>query len=412
VRGAVRVITPGDTLGGRYRVVRLLGEGAMGAVYEAEHALIGRRVALKVLHERFSASAEAVERFHAEARATAAIGHPHIVDVLDFGSDAGRPYLVMELLRGETLAERLSRSPALDATAACRIVGEVLSGVAAAHEIGVVHRDLKPENIILTRGERAKVVDFGVSKFREAEGAARGRTREGMLLGTPGYIAPEQWIGAPSVDHRADLFSVGVILYELLTGGLPYEGSTRAELYQEMVHGDAPPPTPSGIAPECPAALDAIALRAVHRDPAQRFQSAGEFLASLLPHGAAASSGRFDAQTAPPATVAPRPAPRRTSHPTLLDPRPGAARGALRGTVLATLVALTLALSVAVATARSRTAPPPAAVTPPRAAAPPAPSPAPAPPVSATPAPPPAAAPVERARAHRHHARPRITHRW
>ncbi len=406
------MITPGDTLGGRYRVVRLLGEGAMGAVYEAEHALIGRRVALKVLHERFSASAEAVERFHAEARATAAIGHPHIVDVLDFGSDTGRPYLVMELLRGETLAERLSRSPALDATAACRVVGEVLSGVAAAHEIGVVHRDLKPENIILTRGERAKVVDFGVSKFREAEGAARGRTREGMLLGTPGYIAPEQWIGAPSVDHRADLFSVGVILYELLTGGLPYEGSTRAELYQEMVHGDAPPPTPSSIAPECPAALDAIALRAVHRDPAQRFQSAGDFLAALLPHGAAVSSGRFEAQPAPPATVAPLPASPRTSLPTMLDPRPAPARGALRGTVLATLLALALALSVAVATARGRS-PAPSPVPPPApvVAAPSPPSP-PAAPAAVVPPPPPPAAPVDHARARRHHARPRITHRW
>ncbi|MFO0629242.1 MAG: serine/threonine-protein kinase [Polyangiales bacterium] len=408
------VITPGDTLGGRYRVVRLLGEGAMGAVYEAEHALIGRRVALKVLHERFSASAEAVERFHAEARATAAIGHPHIVDVLDFGSDAGRPYLVMELLRGETLAERLSRSPALDATDACRIVGEVLSGVAAAHEIGVVHRDLKPENIILTRGERAKVVDFGVSKFREAEGAARGRTREGMLLGTPGYIAPEQWIGAPSVDHRADLFSVGVILYELLTGGLPYEGSTRAELYQEMVHGDAPPPTPSSIAPECPASLDAIALRAVHRDPAQRFQSAGEFLAALVPHGAAASSGRFEAQPPPPA-LPPLDTPR-TTHPTVLDGHSAPARSALRGTVLATLLAMALALSVAVATARSRTpSPAPAAPAPPAViAAPPAPAPAPTPTVAVAPAlaPPTAAAPLERAPARRHHARPRITHRW
>lgn len=440
VRDEVRVIFPGIELGGRYRVVRLLGEGAMGAVYEAEHVLIGKRVAVKVLHERFSQSAEAVARFHREARAAAAIGHPHIVDVLDFGTHELRPYIVMELLRGETLAERMAREEPVAPSEACRIVGQVLSALAAAHAIGVVHRDLKPENVILVGGARAKLVDFGVSKFREAAPRSAAKTREGMLFGTPGYMAPEQWVGAADADHRADLFSAGVILYELLTGGLPYEGATRAELYQEIVHGTADPPAPSAIAPEVPAVLDAAVLTAVARDREKRFRSAAEFLSALVPHGAAESTGahvpvlRASAPSLPPA---PPPEPPR-AQPTLHELSEDRAESPApqrfmatrpRATVVLSAGALLLALSV-VAAARAR-APERAAASPPPsprvATAPSAP-----PPVAAIAAPSSPEIPEARAEAPRaepvapreaprttaprsrssRHGRTRVTHRW
>jgi serine/threonine-protein kinase len=284
------VIYPGTVVAGNYRVVRLIGEGAMGSVYEAEHVRLGRHVALKMLHERFASSPRAVARFEREARAAAAIGHDNIVDVIDFGHHEGVPYIVMEYLEGQTLAERLAAENTIDSIEACRIAAQVLSALASAHAVGIVHRDLKPGNVMLAEraGGRvtAKILDFGISKFASAGASSRVATQAGMMLGTPSYMAPEQWLGRPDVDHRADLYAVGVMLYEMLTGGLPYEGATRHELFVEVVRSHVPPPTPSEIAPESPRALDAIALRAVQRDASQRFQTAAAFVVALRPHGA------------------------------------------------------------------------------------------------------------------------------
>ncbi|MFO0652415.1 MAG: serine/threonine-protein kinase [Polyangiales bacterium] len=294
------MIPPGVTLDERYRVVRLLGEGAMGAVYEAEHVVIGRRVAVKVLHARFTRSPEAVSRFTREARAAAAIGHPHIVSVTDFGTHGQQPFLVMELLRGETLGERIAKSPAVPYQEACVIMGQVLSALDAAHAIGVVHRDLKPENVFV-REERAtsvKLLDFGVSKFHPPGGREQHITKDGLLVGTPNYMAPEQWTGQRDIDCRADLFAAGVMFFELLTGGLPYEGADERELFEEVVRGVHAPPSPSEIAPGVPPALDAVVLKAVERERERRYQTAQEFLDALRPFGAAAEIHR-----APPGAI-------------------------------------------------------------------------------------------------------------
>jgi serine/threonine-protein kinase len=284
------VIEPGAILGSKYRLVRLLGEGAMGAVYEAEHTAIGKRVALKVLHDRYAGSAQAVARFEREARAAAAIGHENIVDVMDFGMHDGVPFLVMELLKGQTVAERLAATTTIEPRSACRIAAQVLSALASAHAAGSVHRDLKPANVLLVeRGGRSdfpKLLDFGISKFRRPDSVERVTTQDGMLLGTPDYMAPEQWMGRRDIDHRADLFAVGVMLYEMLTGGLPYEGETQGELFLEVVKSETEPPRPSEIAPTAPPALDDIVLRAVRRNVDERFQTARDFVDALRPHGA------------------------------------------------------------------------------------------------------------------------------
>ncbi len=282
-------IDDGAELEGRYRILRSLGEGAMGAVYEAEHTALGRRVAVKVLHAHIAKVPDAVRRFEREARAAAEIGHPNIVEVFDVGTHLGEPFLVMELLRGETLADRLSRPEMIDARAACRIVGYVLSALASAHAKGIIHRDLKPENVFLVPGDEAhgvKLLDFGISKFRRAGATLLQTTQEGIPLGTPGYMAPEQWMGRRDIDHRADIFAVGVMLYELLTGGLPYEGANQGELFLEIVRGTSRPSMPSELDPEIPPGLDAVVLRALDRDRDRRFESAREFLDALRPFGA------------------------------------------------------------------------------------------------------------------------------
>jgi serine/threonine-protein kinase len=284
------MIDDGAELEGRYRILRRLGEGGMGAVYEAEHTAIGRRVAIKVLHAHVARMPDAVKRFAREARAAAEIGHPNIVEVFDTGTHLGEPFLVMELLKGETLAERLARPEMVPCEEACGIIGYVLSALAAAHSKGIIHRDLKPENVFLRAGEgeaSVKLLDFGVSKFRRAGATLEQTTQEGIPLGTPAYMAPEQWMGRRDIDHRADLFAVGVMLYELLTGGLPYEGSNQGELFLEIVRGSSMPIGPSLLEEDVPSGLDAVVLRALDRERERRFSSAREFLDALRPYGAA-----------------------------------------------------------------------------------------------------------------------------
>ncbi|MDP3214384.1 MAG: serine/threonine-protein kinase, partial [Deltaproteobacteria bacterium] len=283
------MIEVGAELGGRYRIVRLLGEGGMGAVYEAEHATVGRRVAIKVLHDHVARLADAVMRFSREARAAAEIGHPSIVEISDTGVYQGLPFLVMELLHGETLAERLSRPEPVSPAESCRIIGHVLSALASAHAKGIIHRDLKPENVYLVAGEGrspVKLLDFGISKFRRGGQTLQQTTQEGIPIGTPAYMAPEQWMGRKDIDGRADIFAVGVMLYELLTGCLPYEGANQSELFLEIVRGSNVPEAPSSLERELPAALDRVVLRALDRDRDGRFPSAAEFLDALRPYGA------------------------------------------------------------------------------------------------------------------------------
>ncbi|MFO0608042.1 MAG: serine/threonine-protein kinase [Polyangiales bacterium] len=383
------VIEPGEVVADRYRALRLLGEGAMGAVYEAEHVFIGRRVALKVLHPRFARSHEAVARFTREARAAAALGHPHIVAVTDFGSHEGRPFLVMELLRGESLADRLLRAGALAPAEACRVAGEVLSALASAHAVGVVHRDLKPENVFLCedRGGAAKLLDFGVSKFHPPGARAAHVTKDGTPIGTPSYMAPEQWTGQRDVDLRADVYAAGVMLYELLTGALPFEGATEGVLYGTVVHGTEPPAAPSELLPALPRSLDAVVLKAVSRDRAARHQSAEEFLDALRPFGASAEVLPVDAAALASlkALVDESGRSARVAATTELDPAPAAdpaPAGPQRRPARWAAAALgaLLVSAGALAVSRQRRAPTPVATAPPVAPTAPTPAPAEAPP--------------------------------
>ncbi len=289
-------------LDGRYRVGAKLGEGAMGTVYEATPLVGGDDVAIKVLHRRFARDEEATRRFAREARAAADVGHPAVVDVLGSGTHQGMPYLVMTRLRGETLAQRLTRVKRLPPMEACEIVGHVLSALASAHAKGIIHRDMKPDNVFLEGPEEAaqvRLLDFGISKFRPPFAILGHSTLEGVIMGTPGYMAPEQWMGRRDIDHRADLFAVGAILYELLCGKVPYGGKNQSEFFLEVVRGTLPPEPPRGGAPDVEVELERTVLRALERDRDRRFSSASEFLDALRPFGA----GSIVAVSLPPAPV-------------------------------------------------------------------------------------------------------------
>ncbi len=261
----------------------------MGSVYEAEHTVLRRRVALKALHPRFARVDEAVGRFVREAQAAASIGHPHIVDVVDFGVYEALPFLVMELLRGDTLAERMAHDT-LDVTTACTLATQILSALSSAHAMGIVHRDLKPENVMLLgEGEkvRAKLLDFGVSKFLQgAPGKDLRATADGTLMGTPSYMSPEQWVGSPDIDHRADLYAVGVMLFEMLSGELPFEAPTQLEMYRIVALGEERPPRLDVLNAVVPDALASAVSRALSRNPDDRFSTAAEFFDALAPFAA------------------------------------------------------------------------------------------------------------------------------
>ena|GEM_PF-1814827 len=284
----------GRVIAGRYRIVGQLGEGGMGEVFVAEHLMIGRKVAIKRLHPELVSDERAVQRFQREARAAAATGHEHIVEVLDLGyADDNAPYLVMEYLRGQSLAELIKREGRLTPQRTCFLLGQVLAALEAVHRQEIVHRDLKPDNVFITRrpgvGEFVKVLDFGISKMKEENGEALHLTRTGMMMGTPFYMSPEQARGVRDVDHRVDLYAVGVMLYECLTGRLPFSSDNYHALLQQILRTE--PKKPSDFAPLVEAALDAVTLRAIGKDPALRYGSAVEFAAALQPFGASVRSG-------------------------------------------------------------------------------------------------------------------------
>ncbi len=268
----------GSTLGGRYEILRRIGEGGMGAVYEARHTVIGRKVAVKVLLERLLEKRELVRRLLQEARMASSIGHENIVDVLDFGStDDGRAFVAMEYLEGESLAALLNREAPLPVARALAIARQVTSALGAAHAKGIVHRDIKPENVfIIQRGENdfVKVVDFGVSKaVRSAEEGMDSLrlTRTGTLLGTPLYMSPEQARGDDDVDARTDVWAVGILLYECLTGDVPFRANNYLRVIAQVLGTEIV--SPSALRPELdiPPSVDALVMRALARDREQRF---------------------------------------------------------------------------------------------------------------------------------------------
>lgn len=274
----------GTIIGGHYRLIEPLGEGGMGMVWSAENlAIKGSRVAVKVLHGSLVRDTVLVQRFRAEAEASARIGHPAIVKVFDFGeADDGTPWMVMEKLDGESLAAKLEREGRLAPSDAVRVVSEALEALEAAHDKGVVHRDLKPENLFLAReGSETvtKILDFGVSKFLGDDAERVRLTRTGAVLGTPAYMSPEQARGAETVDHRADLWAMGVILYELLSGALPFDGANYNALLIAIATGS---PIPlSSVAPELDTGLVRVVERAMAKLPGERFASAGAMHAAL-----------------------------------------------------------------------------------------------------------------------------------
>jgi serine/threonine-protein kinase len=275
--------TPGGAIG-PYEVRGLIGAGGMGRVYRARDARLDREVAVKVLPTSFAADAGRLRRFEQEARASGALTHPNVVTVHDVGTDHGRPYLVTELLDGETLRHRLARG-ALSVTRACELAAALARGLAAAHAKGVVHRDLKPENVMITRDGRVKILDFGVAKLRGAEGhrvaetaAPTVQTDAGVIVGTAGYMAPEQVRGEES-DGRADVFALGAILFELLTGRRAFDRQSRSETLEATLLDD--PLTSVRSAHNAPAAVLRIVERCLEKEPDARFQSAADLAFAL-----------------------------------------------------------------------------------------------------------------------------------
>jgi phosphate/phosphite/phosphonate ABC transporter binding protein len=277
------LIVPAErTLAGKYRLERLIGEGGMGSVYEAEHLGLGKKVAVKLLAESFSENTIFLHRFRREARAMAAVHHDNIVDVTDTGTDEeGVPFLVMELLDGESLASVLRRAKWLTPESAAGIAWQMLAGLAAAHAAGIVHRDLKPANVflVITREghQRVKILDFGISKFARDESAYV--TIEGAVIGTPSFMAPEQVKAEQDVDRRADLYAVGVMLYRMVTGKLPFNAPTNKEIYERILDGRAP--LPRSIRPEIDETFEGVIMKAFALDRDERYQSAEEFQEAL-----------------------------------------------------------------------------------------------------------------------------------
>jgi len=280
------LLEAGHVIDGKYRLVRVIGTGGMGAVYEGENTLIRRRVAIKVLHAANTNNVESVRRFEREAQAAGQIGNDHILEVLDLGSlPNGDRYLVMEYLDGETLAERIERFGRLTPAQIAPLARQFLEALVSAHAAGIIHRDLKPENIFILRSKAGrtdfvKLIDFGISKFsRSFEGNEQRMTRADAVLGTPCYMSPEQARGAAKTDVRSDIYSCGVILYEAVTGRLPFEGTSFNDLMFKIALSDAP--SPLLATPDLDPAFADIINHAIARDPNKRFASAALFAEAI-----------------------------------------------------------------------------------------------------------------------------------
>ncbi len=278
---------PSGVVAGKYELVQLIGRGGMGSVWEGRHKTLGTRVAIKFIDAEYANSADARNRFDNEARAAATIQSKHAIQVYDHGLlEDGRPYIVMELLLGEPLDTRLKRMTRLSLQETTRILQQVCRALGRAHERGIIHRDLKPENVFLVHhpdddDEIAKVLDFGIAKIRTTPGAVgvSSSTKTGTLLGTPFYMSPEQARGLRNVDHRSDLWSLGVIVFRCITGQLPFDGESLGDLLVKIC--TSPIPVPSHFMPGLPGSVDAWMARALDREPERRFQTAQELSEAL-----------------------------------------------------------------------------------------------------------------------------------
>jgi serine/threonine-protein kinase len=282
----------GATLAGRYTLSREVGRGGMGVVYQAEHIGLGKRVAVKLLLDTYSEDREVLARFHQEARTSTRIGHENIIDISDLGEHSGRSFIVMEFLEGRDLAAVLHEEILLAPERALPILRQICLGLDAAHQKGVIHRDMKPENVFLTaRGgvrDFVKVMDFGISKIKAAHEQDVRLTQTGALIGTPLYMAPEQALGRTDVDHRVDVYSVGIMMFEMLCGKPPFEAPTYVGLLAQ--HLNDTPPRPRKLRPELPPHLEPIMMRALEKDPARRWPSLSELAVALGGEAAASRS--------------------------------------------------------------------------------------------------------------------------
>ncbi|MGZ8693931.1 MAG: protein kinase domain-containing protein [Gaiellaceae bacterium] len=319
----------GELIAGRYELEELVGSGGMATVYRAHDRLLERPVALKILHEQFSSDAEALERFGREARAVAQLAHPNIVTVIDRGEDAGRPYIVFEYVGGENLKQLVAREGPLPVPTVIELGLQVARALEAAHGRGVVHRDVKPQNVLLADEGRAKVTDFGIAHTRGTE----GMTLTGTIMGTSDYIPPEQARGE-AAGEPGDVYSLGVVLFELLTGRLPYEADNAVAV--AMRHVNDPVPSVRELRPDVPPRLDALVRRALAKEPRDRFASMSDLVAELE------ACGRGD--VAPPSDGAPT---------MIVPPPPGREerrrRGKGRGRRVARALVLTLIVLLLVA---------------------------------------------------------------
>jgi len=271
---------------GKYKILEKIGEGGMGSVYRAEHTVLGSPAAVKVLLPMWTQDAVVVDRFFHEAKAASAIRHVGIVEVFDYGRlPNDQAWIAMELLRGENLTELCVRSGALDPSLVQQLAAQILAALDAAHVAGVVHRDLKPDNLYLVRDPsapgavRVKVLDFGIAKLGADRFGEKAKTRGGTILGTPAYMAPEQCKGTADIDARADLYALGCIVFELLTGRPPFISEGGGEMM--AMHIYEPPPRLSSFAPHLPPELDAWIAKLLVKNPADRTPSAAYALAAL-----------------------------------------------------------------------------------------------------------------------------------
>jgi serine/threonine-protein kinase len=298
-------------VGGKYQLVKLIGRGGMGSVWEARHVSLGTPSAIKFIEAEYANSQEARSRFDKEAKAAATIQSKHAIQIYDHGvTDDGKPYIVMELLTGEPLDKRIERLGQLTLQDTARILQQVSRGLARAHERGIVHRDLKPENIFIVRNtdddeEVAKVLDFGIAKIQNSPHSpgVTSSTKTGAVLGTPFYMSPEQARGLRNVDHRTDVWSLGVIAYKCITGRLPFDGESVGDLLVKIC--TAPVPIPSHAVAGLPQAFDTWFMRALEREPERRFSSVTE-LAEHLAFAAGITGRSPSSQLGPPmsATIA------------------------------------------------------------------------------------------------------------
>ena len=290
-----------SVIDGRYRVTGRIGSGGMADVYCADDTHLGREVAIKVLHRRFSQDEEFVERFRREASAAAGLQHPNVVAVFDRGSHDDTWYIAMERLRGRTLKQLVNEEAPLDQRRSIDLTIQVLTAAGFAHKRGVVHRDFKPHNVIVADDDSVKVTDFGIARAGASE-----MTETGSIMGTAQYLSPEQAQGQ-RVDARSDLYSIGVLLFELLTGQVPFNGESAVSI--ALKHVSEPAPPLSALRPDIHPALEAVVARALVKDPAGRFQSAEEFVLALDEARRAIASGQPGQHTAGFVPVGPPPGP-------------------------------------------------------------------------------------------------------